>query len=475
VTRGVAAPIAPEHLERFRDLVREQSGIDLPSQRLPELERAVRKVMEETEEPDPGRLASLLGDRSDDLAGLESLVGHITVGETYFFRHPQQFEAVERWILPELVDARRDVRRLRVWSAGCATGEEAFSSAILLDRLAPTLGGWNTTIVATDIDRGALETARRGRYRSWSFRGIPAGVLQAYFDPAGPDLEISRRLRDMVRFEHHNLIEDPHPTLLLDANAVDLILCRNVLMYLTPDAIARVGDRLVTSLADGGWLLLGPSDPRPSALEGLTRHLLGDTVIAYRKESSRALGPPAGAAAAAVRTRAPMPSATVRHANPTPERDSHAEWAKDPGIPIDAEALCAEAATLAGLGDLEEAELRVRLALDLDPLLPIAHHVHGLILDERGDPQGALGALRRCTYLDPRSAIGHLALAGLHGRLGGSHRALRELEVVRELVAGRPADELVPGGDGLTVDRVLELVEAHRSLYRSDPRKGNHD
>ena len=291
MTRGAAPPIAPEHLERFRDLVREQSGIDLPSQRLPELERAVRKVMEETEEPDPGRLASLLDDRSDDLAGLESLVGHITVGETYFFRHPQQFEAVERWILPELVDARRDVRRLRVWSAGCATGEEPFSSAILLDRIAPTLGGWNTTIVATDIHRGALETARRGRYRPWSFRGIPARVLQTYFDPVGSEFEISPRLRDMVRFEHHNLIEDPHPTLLLDANAVDLILCRNVLMYLTPDAIARVGDRLVASLADGGWLLLGPSDPRPSALEGLTRHLLGDTVIAYRKESRRALGP----------------------------------------------------------------------------------------------------------------------------------------------------------------------------------------
>ena len=168
---------------------------------------------------------------------IETLASHLTVGETYFFREKRSFDILEEQVLPELIRLHRgDGMRLRIWSAGCCTGEEPYSVAMLLDRMIPDLADWNVTILATDINPRFLEIASAGVYGEWSFRAIPPGIRERYFSPLpGGRMQIAQRIRRMVTFSFLNLAEDVYPSLVNNTNAMDVVLCRNVLMYFTPE------------------------------------------------------------------------------------------------------------------------------------------------------------------------------------------------------------------------------------------------
>jgi len=147
-------------------------------------------------------------------AQVETLATHFTIGETYFFREPEVFTIIEQQVLPELIVARRASgdRRLRLWSAGCSTGEEAYTLAIVVTRLLADLKDWHVTILGTDLDSRALRKAAMGVFGDWSFRGVPAAVKERYFQPKGERLyKISPSLRAMVHFNYLNLAETPIP------------------------------------------------------------------------------------------------------------------------------------------------------------------------------------------------------------------------------------------------------------------------
>ena len=130
---------------------------------------------------------------ADSAVDLEAFIAELTIGETYFFRHRAQFDALERTILPDLIARRSQERRLRIWSAGCATGEEPYSLAILLDRMLPDREAWSVMILGTDINRASLEQAQRGTYRSWSFRGVDQATQRRYFTRSGDERRIAPR------------------------------------------------------------------------------------------------------------------------------------------------------------------------------------------------------------------------------------------------------------------------------------------
>jgi chemotaxis protein methyltransferase CheR len=186
---------AEPDLDRFQDLVREVSGLELPAARRPDLRRAVERSLAATGLADADALHRHLRGAAGR-AALEAFVGDLTVGETHFFRNRPQFEALERHILPEIIERRRATRRLRLWSAACSTGEEPYSLAMLVDRLLPDRSGWDVRILATDINRAALERARRGRYGAWSFREVPAEVASSFFVRRDGTFEVAGRIRE---------------------------------------------------------------------------------------------------------------------------------------------------------------------------------------------------------------------------------------------------------------------------------------
>ncbi|MDM8535387.1 CheR family methyltransferase [Desulfobacterales bacterium HSG17] len=189
------------------------------------------------------------------------LIRHLTIGETYFFRDKKIFEVLEYQVLPELISHKRKTgQRLKIWSAACSTGEEAYSLAILLKRLIPDLKNWNLTILATDINHESLKKGAEGTYGNWSFRDAPTWLKQKYFTQYENQYEIMPDIKKMVNFSYLNLSENIYPSPVNKTNSVDLILCRNVLMYFNPDYIKKVIDRLYHSIADKGWLIVSPGE-----------------------------------------------------------------------------------------------------------------------------------------------------------------------------------------------------------------------
>ena len=199
------------------------------------------------------RLVRYSKDRGQEL---EQIVELLTTNETYFFREAYQLRAFSEEILTELIDRRQRQRRLRFWSAGCSTGEEAYTIAMLvLER--EELTGWDVEIFANDISRKVIQTARRGVYGKSSFRSIDNYYLNKYFRQQGNTWVIADRVREMVSFGQLNLLDDEMLALI---GLADVIFCRNVLIYFNQSARLKVVRAFYEKLAEGGYLLLGHSE-----------------------------------------------------------------------------------------------------------------------------------------------------------------------------------------------------------------------
>ena len=164
--------------EQARDLIADRLGLDFPERRRADLERGLARVLRSRPATTPHEVLAWLGTLPADSHEWRRVAADLTVGETYFFRDGGCFEALEQKVLSALVQSRRaeGAHRLRLWSAACATGEEPYSIAMVLDRLLPDRADWAVTILATDISAKALEAAQRGRYREWALRETPAAI-----------------------------------------------------------------------------------------------------------------------------------------------------------------------------------------------------------------------------------------------------------------------------------------------------------
>ncbi|HEU0105551.1 MAG TPA: CheR family methyltransferase, partial [Vicinamibacteria bacterium] len=242
-----------------RELVAHRLGLRVAEDRHAEMDRTLREAAGASGRPAlEAWLAGLASRPLADPAWVR-LIARLTIGETHFWRDHACFEALERHVLPDLIAARHSGRALRVWSAACSTGEEPYSLAILLDRLLLDRAAWDLTVLATDLNPASLETARRGLYRPWSLRDVPAAVRERYFRERGArGIEVDSEIRRMVRFETANLTDGFPPA--VTGGAMDLILCRNVIMYLTPEAARRAVAHLRGALAVDGWLVVAPAE-----------------------------------------------------------------------------------------------------------------------------------------------------------------------------------------------------------------------
>jgi chemotaxis protein methyltransferase CheR len=478
------AELSREDFLRFRDLVRTEIGLVVPDVRRRDLERAVANSLADSSLDDLDQLYAQLT-TGTDRRRLEAFVGELTVGETHFFRNRPQFRALEQEILPGLIAARSESRRLRIWSAGCSSGEEAYSIAILLRRLIPDLDDWNVTILATDINRGAIERGQRGVYGAWSFREVPSGIESTYFKSAQGGLEIATEVRRLVTFGYLNLVDDVYPSLHTNTTGMDLVLCRNVLIYFEDPTVKKVVAQLHQALVEGGWLAVAPAEFSQVVFKDFETCNFENTVI-YRKSAPatrragdrrrRASDAPvekdavrwAGSPPPSPDTspRRPVAEPDRRHVPRTPKRDEDlaalerrtAEASTDPRAPYLAARL------LAGRLELDGAVRFVEMAIERGPLFAPAYYLKGLILLEAGDLEGALAALRRCVFSDPDFVLGHFMLAGVFARDGQSDRALKALDNASDLLRGTDARAEVPEGDGLTVGRLIELVGVQRDL-----------
>ncbi|MGH8265006.1 MAG: CheR family methyltransferase, partial [Steroidobacteraceae bacterium] len=281
----------PEQLlSRLSERVATDMGLHFPRERWRELEAGVQSAADELGISDAASCAHRLLSAPLSREQVEILATGLTIGETYFFREDGSFKAIAGQILPELLRARRESgRRLRIWSAGCCTGEEPYSIAIMLERAIPDIADWQITLLATDVNPRFLRKAVDGTFGEWSFRDPPPWLKSTYFTSvAAHRYAISPRLRQRVSFAYLNLADEAYPSLATNTNAMDLIFCRNVLMYFPPAQAGCVVDRFHRSLAPQGWLVVGGADGTSQLLNEFAPTQFDGSVL-YRKRPAPAL------------------------------------------------------------------------------------------------------------------------------------------------------------------------------------------
>ena len=406
---------------------------------------------------------------------IEILACHLTVGETYFFREKKSFSVLEERIFPELMRAcARANRRLRVWSAGCCTGEEPYSIAMLLDRLIGHSGEWNATILATDINPRFLQKAAEGLYSEWSFRDTPAWVKERYFKrKKNGQFEISPHIRKRVTFSYLNLAEDAYPSLTNGTNAMDVIFCRNVLMYFSPEWVKKIGQNFHRSLVNGGWLIVSPAEISSNSFPQFKATPFPEAVL-YQKtggtERTESLDSAINMVEYAASMPDPLPNALCMPA-PAPAQPENVQHAGSHPANHEAfDALCRIAHSYADLGELAEAIKWCEKAIMANKLKPAAHYLLSTIHQELGQSEAAMQSLMRTLYLDPDFVLAHFALGNLCLSQGRRREAERHFDNALSLLTPHPHDELLPESDGLTAGRLTKIITSVRSsLPRSTP------
>ena len=370
----------------------------------------------------------------------EEFARMFTSSETFFFRDHGQFDLLRLRLLPELIARHRNDKTLRLWSAGCASGEEAYSLAMLVDMLLPERSDWHVLILGTDIDSRAIAKARHGRYGQWSFRMVPAALQQRYFHMEDNEWVLGERIRRMVKFRVANLVDerffDPESrqgsgSELYD---MDLILCRNVFIYFDSAAVSAVAAKISTALVDGGYLLPAHTELIGHAVQGMESRLFAEGVVYQRQVQLPAYASPPHVATSTVKRIVPL----VR-VQPFPG-DAPLKTPLSPQIPDPAIELCASARTHADRGEYGVAEQLCHKALATDPLAAAPYFLLAQLAQLKGDFEQAKECLNKAIYLDHRCVAAYMELAVLHERAGDMSRAQAQRRAALGIVRTMPKD-----------------------------------
>jgi chemotaxis protein methyltransferase CheR len=447
--------LSDELFQQARSLIANRLGLDFPESRKADLDRALLRVIQSSSAWTLDTYWAWLATVSDEHPEWKRLASHLTVGETYFFRDPCCFEALEQHVLVPLIASRRAERnlRLRLWSAACASGEEPYSLAILLARLLPDRADWAVTILGTDVNPEALKVAHGGIYRQWSFREATC-IGEQYFRRHGADsFEIDPGIKAMVTLVPLNLAENDYPDMITNTAAMDVILCRNVLMYFTPEAQRATVSRLQRALVSGGWLVVSPAEASAELLYPLVGHNFRGAILHRKEEESTISRRPAAIKESRFALTPPRSEAVVETPCPAvlPREESHAQAVGQTRL--------IRARSFADKGKLEEAQQQCQAAIDADRLDGEAHLLLAAIYQEQGEIERALESLRRALYLLGDSAPGHFLRGSLLIRQGKRSLGLRHMQTVVNLLGPVLPEVPVVGSDGLTAGRLLKMAE----------------
>ncbi len=401
------------------------------------------------------------------------LTKHLTIGETYFFREPAAFNALRDQILPEMLAAsNRHSRRLRIWSAAASTGEEAYSLAMMLDRLLPKYPGWTASIFATDVNADALEKAQRGIFRRWSFRGISQAYRREYFSELSDGtFQISPRIRQMVSFFPFNLVTDNYPSYLKQLHDVDIIFCRNVLIYFSAETVATVTEKLMQTLASDGWLVVSPSEVPHITADELQRHIFGGVTFFQKRALS------------IVKTELALPAILPTHSAPVQKALSPTEMynralnfyrqgeyvaaaeileemltASDGALANQPDAVQLLIHTYANRQQLTEAEAWCRRAIAANKLNPRYHYLLATIFEAQKDDTAAIAALKKTLFLKHNFALAHFTLGSILQQQGKLTDARRHFRTLKEILATLPPNAILIGSDDLTVAGLRQMT-----------------
>lgn len=430
------------HVEQFRQLIRRRLGLEMDLAHAPALDEVLYRRMGSTGHREADGYL-----RSVNAHELRRIAEEVTVNETYFLRDRGHFQVLAE----EIVPSRAHARTLRILSAGCASGEEPYSIAIVLREILPDIASWDISIRGIDVNPAKLEHAARGRYGPWALRDTPPEIVERHFRRAGSDFEVHEAVRGMVTFDEQNLVDDDGRSWW--PRTWDVVFCRNVLMYLSPEVARGVVARAALALDRGGVLFTGHAETLRGLSEKFDLRERGGTFYYRLREDgacARNERRREDSASSAARPPHPLSPPPVRidarvGEGPRPGNGSRLELVVElmryeryqealqavRGIaPADGDACeprVLEALLSAHAGNLQHAASVCAEVLGRDPLNAQAHHVLALSLEQSGDRDQAAQRHRTAAFLDPSFAMPRLRLGLLARRAGDEAGARREL------------------------------------------------
>lgn len=506
-------PFNQSLLDSFIQLIATCIGLQIRSQDAPGLCQKINDRCRIIKCGTPQNYYRLLTAKTPESAQeWQELIKLIATGESYFFRDRGQFTVLRDRLLPELIERQRKHCKktlnarpmLKVWSAGCSTGEEAYSLAILLTELIPDWENWDLAVMGTDLNEIALEKARKGLYSDWSFRWVDPNLRKRYFQLYKNEWKVDDKIANLVKFYYDNLVEeDKNKSSKLPA--VDLVICRNVFVYFDAKSIERALQKIASHLNYEGYLVAGHTELYGQNLSQFRTKIFPESVIYQRCPISQNLSfqsQPSNSSFfpftnPSVSVTKPLFSpgiasstitATLKPLNlpsyPTESRLSPEE--SDQKLIQTAEVLFQEkqysqalkiaqsliesnfhvfaahylmARIYANLGDLSQAVYYCQLAIKINSLDVLPYFLLAHIAEEEENIEKAKEFLKKVIYLEPTKISAYLELGALYTKQGELNRARRMWEIAVDLLHQLPPQAKIEYERETTVAELLPIVQ----------------
>lgn len=469
-------PLAKNDFRLFQELLRETSGLHFDEARTQFLQLALWQRLQHRGYESYREYYNLLKFHPEGRLEMRELLDLITIGETYFFRNKPQFDVLMKSVLPGIMQRKADSRDkcIRVWSAGCSGGDEAYSIAIAFREIVPSFGGWRIAILGTDINRIGLASAKEAVYGEKSVGYLPKEYVDRYFRARGSTYVLNADVRELVQFEYHNLAKDPF--LHEGMQNIDILFCRNVTIYFDSQTTQRIIGNFHNCLLREGYLFLGHTETLWQIPHPFERMEFPQTFI-YKKR----LGPiqqdammpfmpvpqiPIESLASPKKTEIEKDS-YVRERRPDPRekpappalvlKSLDAQRKGDPGSVQDKEirASLTQATVLANGAKYKEATDLLAKIVEVDNLNVEAYYLLGVLCYKNNNLKEAETQFRKVIYVNPDSVLAYFNLGNMYLCQRRLSEASREFRNAIRLLEKRPKEEQVPFCEDFTAEFLL--------------------
>lgn len=456
---------------RFSEFLAAQMGIYFPEERVAELEKKMDPVAKAFGFEDTCKCMEWLMQTPLNQKQTAIIALYLTIGETYFFRNSALYSTLEKEILPPLLNSLRIGKNLRIWCAGCCSGEEPYSIAILLHKLLPNINLWKISLLGTDINEVFLEKAKKGLYKKWSFRNTPEDIKAKYFSQEGAkEYRISPSAQKLVSFKLHNLVENNYGEK-LGGKKQHIIFCNNVLIYFSPTTINTIVSRFSNSLEEGGWLCVSAVEvPFINDPTLVAHHFRG---IVFFKKTTAEIEPKDQKFQEERPDIRALPKALAPQQKNAYalSKELYAQHQYEKVISLLIPAIESshlsdvQAAkhllvrTYANQGNFSEALTWCAKILSENSLDPLAHHLHAIVLEATAHGDEAIKAARRALFLDSSFVMAYYTLGSLLKQNSLENNYKGHFKTALRLLKEYDDNAIIPGTEDLLAGQLKQLLE----------------
>jgi len=455
-----------EMLISIAEIIQETIGLSFSAKRLVDLERGVLAVARELKiKEDIECIYLWITTNKLSKRELQVFASHLTVGETYFFREALSLNLFVQKIIPELISKRADnSKHIRIWCAGCSSGEEPYTLAMLIRENFPGFNSWEISILATDINLNSINKALDGQYTQWSFRETKPEIKHKYFTHKNNLWTISPEIKKMVDFSYLNLAENSFPSTKTNTENIDVIFCRNVLMYFSPENISNVAGRLYSSLIEGGYFITSQVELNDIYFSMFAKGNY-ENAFYYRKspkilpdtnilQQSR-VGIYNFEANKIKKIKKNVPDTRLAQIKKSISKESVATKQ----ISLTVKSSVEKANESANVGDYCKALEYLDQIIAANAADEDIYYLYGTILYELNKPEEAISKLKKGLYHNPHHLFSHVMLGNFQRVVGNKNIADKYYRNALELLEKWKEEEIVPNSDGITKGRLRIMIE----------------